>query len=574
MTRYEIAKILEEIALLLEMKGENPFKSRAYQNAARTVESMEDDIDGMLQTGRLAAMKGIGDALQKKITELVTTGRLQYFEQLKASIPPGHFDMLKIPGLGPKKIRALYESLGIENIGELEYACHENRLVELKGFGKKTQDKILSGIESVKRYREKRLFVDALPEAQSILSALKSDRRILQVSLAGSLRRGNEVVKDVDILAATEDTAAVGLHFSSLPAVGSVTARGETKVSVVLKSGMNADLRIVSPTDFPYALHHFTGSREHNTAMRSRAKKLGMKINEYGLFQDDRRIVCRDEAELFRALGLQYIPPELREDMGEIEAAERNEIPRLLEIKDIRGMFHLHTSASDGADSLETLMRQALARGYEYIGISDHSQSAAYAGGLSVEAIERQHALIDELNEKAAPFRIFRGIESDILVDGRLDYEDQILSRFDFVIASVHSHFGLSEEAMTKRILAALAHPFTTILAHPTGRLLLAREPYALNLQRVVEFAAENEKILELNANPLRLDLDWRQLIPAKKKGVKIAINPDIHHLDGFNHMAIGVNIARKGWLSPADCINCLNVTGMEAMLNKLHPGR
>jgi len=273
MTRYEIAKILEEISLLLEMKGENPFKSRAYENAARIVESLEEDIGGMVQTGRLSTIKGIGDALQKKITELVTTGRLQYYEQLKATIPAGHFEMLKIPGLGPKKIRALYESLGIETIGELEYACHENRLVELKGFGKKTQDKILTGIESIKRYREKRLYADVIPEARSILNALESDRRILKVSLAGSLRRGNEVVKDMDILAATEDTSSVAEQFSSLPAVASVTARGETKVSVVLKSGINADLRIVSPTEFPYALHHFTGSREHNTAMRSRAKK-------------------------------------------------------------------------------------------------------------------------------------------------------------------------------------------------------------------------------------------------------------------------------------------------------------
>jgi len=297
-------------------------------------------------------------------------------------------------------------------------------------------------------------------------------------------------------------------------------------------------------------------------------------MNEYSLFHENRRVVCRDEEELFAILGMQYIPPELREDLGEIEAAERNEIPRLLEIKDIRGIFHLHTHASDGADSLEMLARHAQSLGYEYIGVSDHSQSAAYAGGLSIEAIAQQHALIDELNEKVAPFRIFKGIESDILVDGRLDYEERILRRFDFVIASVHSHFVLPEEAMTKRILAALNHPCTTMLGHPTGRLLLAREPYSLNLQHVIEFAAENGKFLELNANPLRLDMDWRQLIHAKKKGVKIAINPDIHHLDGFSHMEIGVNIARKGWLSPADCINCLNVAEMAALLNRLHPGR
>jgi len=567
MTPHEITRILDEIALLLEIKGENPFKSRAYQNAARTIESLEDDFEEVMRTGKLSALKGIGEALLKKITELYTTGRLRYYEDLKASIPPGHLEMLKIPGLGPKKIKALYDSLGIESIGELEYACHENRLLDLKGFGKKTQNKILEGIEFVKQYKEKRLYADVMPEARSLLQALASCEAVLGISLAGSLRRGNEVVKDIDILTASDRPMAVADCFTSLPTVASITANGETKVSVVLKSGINTDLRIVSQENFPYALHHFTGSREHNTALRGRAKRMGMKMNEYGLFSGDRLIPCRNEAEIFEALGLCFIPPELRENMGEIEAAENNEIPSLLNAGDIHGIFHIHTRASDGADSLEAIVYQAQALGYEYIGISDHSQSAAYAGGLTVDDIKRQHALIDELNEREAPFHIFKGIESDILADGRLDYDDEVLKLFDFVIAAIHSNFSMTEEAMNRRIMAALSHPLTTMLAHPTGRLLLAREPYALNLQLIIDCAAETGKILELNANPLRLDLDWRHLMHAKKKAVKIAINPDIHHLDGFGHMSAGINIARKGWLEPHDCINCLPVARMKLFL-------
>ncbi|MDD5169984.1 MAG: DNA polymerase/3'-5' exonuclease PolX, partial [Syntrophales bacterium] len=522
-----------------------------------------------VRSGKLAEVKGIGDALYKKISELVTTGRLQYYEELKASIPPGHFEMLKIPGLGPKRIKALYDALQIETMGELEYACNENHLVDLKGFGKKTQDKILSGIEIVKRYMEKHLYSEVIPEAQALLHAIESRPEVLAVSLAGSLRRGNEVVKDIDILAASEDPVSLGEYFVHLPGVQSITGQGETKVSIVLKTGINADLRIVSMAEFPYALHHFTGSREHNTAMRGRAKKMGLKMNEYGLFSGSENIPCHDEKEIFSTLELQFIPPELRENMGEIEAAERNKLPRLLEAKDIRGVFHIHTNTSDGADSLEVLVKRAKALGYSYIGISDHSQTAAYANGISIDDIERQHAEIDEINAREAPFHIFKGIETEILTDGRLDYDEKVLERFDFIIAGIHSLFGMPEDAMTKRILTALAHPLTTILAHPTGRILLAREPYALNLRAVIDFAAETGKVIELNANPLRLDLDWRQIIYAKKRGAKIAINPDIHNVHGFGHMQFGINIARKGWLTASDCINCLNFKEMKAFLSQ-----
>ncbi|MBP8696288.1 MAG: DNA polymerase/3'-5' exonuclease PolX, partial [Syntrophobacterales bacterium] len=486
----DVIRILEEIGVLLELKGESPFKSIAYANAARRLESLDEDLDALVSRGGLTSIKGIGEALSRKITELVTTGRLEYYEKLKASVPPGHLEMLRIPGLGPKKIRALHEKLSIETLGELEYACMENRLVELPGFGARTQEKILAGIEHLKRYRERRLCSEALAAAEPLLAKLQGHPGVVEASMAGSLRRGNETVKDIDLVAAANDSDALSSWFASQLDVESVIARGGTKVSVFLKAGINADLRIVSPREYPFALHHFTGSKEHNVAMRGRAKQLGIKMNEYGLFRDDALLTCRSEQEVFAALGLAWVPPELRENTGELEAAETGVMPSLVEMKDIRGIFHIHTTASDGASTLEALVAAAKRMGLEYIGITDHSESAFYAGGLTPEDVRKQHRAIDALNRRDPAFRIFKGIEADILPDGRLDYDEATLGSFDFVIAAVHSHFGMSGEEMTRRILRALENRRTTILAHPTGRLLLAREPYALDLERVIDAAA------------------------------------------------------------------------------------
>ena len=566
-TKEEIIAILDELALLLEMKGENPFKSRAYVNAARSLEALDEDLDVVVLEGRLATIKGVGEAISKKIEELATTGELKYYHDLKATIPAGHFEMLKIPGLGPKKIHNLYEKLGIETIGELEYACQENRLLDLPGFGSKTQKKILAGIDALKHYRERRLYAEVIAEAMGLRKFLAEQRGVVAASIAGSLRRGNEVVKDIDLLAATDDHLPLADAFASLPQAASVIAKGDTKVSVTLHSGINADLRIVSPSQYPYALHHFTGSREHNTALRGRAKKLGLKMNEYGLFRAEENLLCRSEEDIFAALGLPYISPELRENMGEIEAAVAGQLPRLVETADMRGVLHIHTQASDGADSLETLVEEAKRRGYAYIGVSDHSQSAYYAGGLTPDAVRRQHEAIDNINAREGTFHILKGIEADILPDGSLDYDDETLERFDFVIAAVHSHFQMAEEEMTVRIIRALANPFTTILAHPTGRILLAREPYALDIHRVIDAAATHGKVIELNANPLRLDLDWRHCIYAKKKGVKIAVNPDLHNLAGFDYMEGGATIARKGWMEREDCLNCMELEEIKGYL-------
>ncbi|MBN1475074.1 MAG: DNA polymerase/3'-5' exonuclease PolX [Syntrophaceae bacterium] len=569
LTKETVIQVLEEIAVLLELTGENPFKSRAYQNAARNLEKIDTDLNELVEKNKLSEIEGIGEAISKKLSELMQTGKLEYYEKLKASVPPGHLEMLRIPGLGPKKIHTLYEQLGIKDVGELEYACLENRLVELKGFGKKTQDNILAGIAKFKVYKERRLYAEVAAEADVLLNYLKKEKNILSISIAGSLRRGNETIKDIDILAATKNPEKLAGHFTSYKQMESVIASGETKVSVVLESGINADLRIVTPDEYSYALHHFTGSKEHNTAMRGRAKDMGLKMNEYGLFRGEKNIKCKNEEELFAALGLQFIEPELRENMGEIQAAEKNELPKLVEEKDVRGIFHVHTNFSDGGESLENMAQAAKKMGLAYIGISDHSRSAAYAGGLKEDDIKKQHELIDELNKKLKPFHIFKGIESDILPDGSLDYDAKTLERFDFVIAAVHSNFNMSVADMTARLTKALQNKYTTMLAHPTGRLLLSREPYAVNMEKIIETAAKFGKAIELNANAHRLDLDWRHCIYAKRKGVKIAINPDAHQIAGLHDVSFGIKIARKGWLSKEDCLNCMDLQKIKEYLIK-----
>ena len=571
LSKQEIIAALDELALLLELKEENPFKSRAYANAARSLEAREDDLEAIIAAGRLGEIKGVGTAIARKIEELAATGELRYHRELKASIPSGHFEMLRIPSLGPKRIRFLYEKLGIATVGELEYAAQENRLLDLPGFGRKLQEKILAGIAALKHYRERRLYGEAIGPALRLQATLLSRPEVSAADVAGSLRRGNETVKDIDLLAATADPPRLAAYFASLPEAAAVIARGDTKVSITLREGINADLRIVSPLQYPYALHHFTGSREHNTALRERAKRYGLKMNEYGLFRGEENIPCRSEEEIFAALELAFIPPELRENMGEIEAAARNALPHLVEPNDIKGILHIHSRASDGADGIEALAAEARRRGYEYMGISDHSQAAAYAGGLIPEDVREQHEEIDRINGRyGGAFHIFKGIEADILPDGRLDYDEEILASFDFVIAAVHSHFQMSEEDMTRRICRAMANPFTTILAHPTGRLLLAREPYALRIDAVIDAAAAHGKVIEINANPLRLDLDWRHCIQAKRKGVKVAVNPDLHRLDGFDYLEYGIAVARKGWQEKGDCLNCLDTEGIKSFFQDL----
>ncbi|RMD90792.1 MAG: DNA polymerase/3'-5' exonuclease PolX [Calditrichaeota bacterium] len=567
MDKKEVAAILQEIAVLLELKGENPFKSRAYENAARVISGLTKDIHELVETGEIRNIKGIGERIADKITELVKTGRLKYYEDLKASIPPGLVEMTAIPGLGPKKIKKMYEILDIKNIAELEYACKENRLVDLEGFGERTQEKILQGIEFVKKHRERHLYHQAEAAALPLYEAVSRHHKIIRASIAGSLRRKKETIKDIDIVASAEDRDREEImdFYVKLPDVEIITAKGLTKSSVVLKSGINADLRIVTDEQFPYALHHFTGSAEHNTAMRSLAKKMGMKMSEYGLFKNETELIpCKDEVEIFAAFGLDYIPPELREDNGEIEAAAEHRIPKLVELNEIKGILHCHSNFSDGANSIEEMALATREMGYQYLGICDHSQSVYYAKGLSPDRVKEQHEIIDELNSRFSDFKIFKGTECDILGDGSLDYPEDVLASFDFVVISVHSRLNMSEEEANERIIKAMRHPYVTILGHPTGRLLLGRDGYPVNMYKIIDVAAELGVVIELNASPHRLDIDWRYCKYAKDKGVLISINPDAHSVDGLNDIKYGVGIARKGWLEKPNILNTLSLQEIE----------
>lgn len=567
MDKKTVTDILNEIGLLLELKGENPFKSRAYYNAARTIEVLDDDIEKLIKEDRLKDVKGIGDALNKKLTELITTGRLEYYENLKASIPEGLIEMLKIPGLGPKKIKTLYDKLDIKTVGELEYACIENRLVELPGFGEKTQKKILEGIQFIKQFSGKHLFMDAYLEATSLKQYLVDSGLTIRCEIAGSLRRRKETVKDIDILATCDNPEKLMDVFTKYEGIRDIVAKGETKTSVILKSGINVDLRVVKDEEFPYALHHFTGSKEHNTAMRHRAKQMGIKMNEYGLFKDDLLVKCYDEDDIFKSLALQYIPPELRENMGEIEAAEKGLLPILIDEKDIKGVFHVHTIYSDGANTISEMVNAARDCGYKIIGITDHSKSAFYANGLKEEDVLRQLDEIDELNNKYSDIKILKGIESDILKDGSLDYDEDILRRLDFVIASVHSNFKMTKDDMTERIIKAIKNKYTKIIGHLTGRLLLARDGYDIDVYKIIDSVAEYGKIIEINGSPYRLDLDWRYIKYAKEKGVKFAICPDAHRIEGLDDMKYGIGIARKGWLEAKDVINTYEYDELKKVL-------
>jgi len=557
MTRKEIAAVLEEIAVLLELSGENPFKSRSYTNVARQILQSSEDIAALVREKRLRELKGVGEALEQKITELVSTGKLQYHEELRARFPETLFALFDIPGLGAKRIKTLYEDLGISTLGELEYACNENRLITLKGFGPKMQQKVLDGLAFAKRHQGQYLVSAGLEAANALRDWLREETSVSQIEIAGSLRRRKETVKDVDLLAAGSDPDRIMARFVEAPGVETVTSRGDTKSSVVLASGIAADLRVVSGAQFPYALAHFTGSKDHNVVMRQRAKDRKMKLNEYGLFHgEDRLVRCEDEEAVFAALDLPYIPPELREDRGEFDVES---LPELVQREDLLGVMHCHSTYSDGRNSIEEMAGGAKARGYRYIGFADHSQSAAYAGGLKPSDVERQHDEMDRVMAKVAGIRILKGIESDILGDGSLDYDEKVLERFDFVIASVHSKLSMTEKDATQRLLTAIRNPYTIILGHPTGRLLLSREGYPLDFDAIFDACAKHRVGIEINANPHRLDLDWRYLRTARERGVRLCIGPDAHSVEGLDDVDYGLGIARKGWLQKDDLLNCMD---------------
>lgn len=571
MDKHDLSRIFNEIGLLLELKGENPFKTRAYYNAARVIENLTEDLSQIVKEGRVSELPGFGVALVRKVEEWSSTGSIEYYENLKNTTPPGLFELLRVPGLGAKKINTIYQLLGVTSLEMLEEACNQNRLVSLPGFGAKTQAKICAGIQFIKEHRGQFLLSEVWPEAVRLREEITALPGVLKVEIAGSLHRFKEVVKDIDLVASAENPARVIHEFNNLPMVTQIIASGETKSSVLLKSGVQADLRVVKPEEFPHVLQHFTGSKEHNTALRHHAKGLGYKVNEYGLFKEDdsEPIYCDDEAEIYQKLGLKYIPPELREDMGEIKAAASDKLPELIGPESIKGIFHAHTSYSDGVNSLQEMAEAALGRGYRYLGITDHSQVAVYARGLSREALFKQFEEIEEFNREHPDFRLFKGIEADILPSGELDYGPKILAEFDFVIGSIHSQFRMGKSEMTARILKALDNPFLTMLGHPTGRILLERPGYEADLDAVLKKAAIKGVIIEFNANPYRLDLDWRWLRKAKEYGLMIAINPDAHSIGELDLVRSGLAVARKGWLESSDVFNTLQVEAVVEYFKK-----
>jgi len=569
-----VASILEEIASLLELKGENPFKSRAYQNAARVVSGLDGDLDELVRANRLKGTPGLGEGLTRDITELVTTGRMKLYDDLRAEIPAGLRAMLRIPGLGPKRIKQIHDALGVVSITDLEQACQANKVAGLPGFGKKTQDNILRGIQFLSQHQDHYLYPVAETEAEQIVALLKQQPGILRISIGGSLRRHKEVVKDIDVVASVTDDSQRGPimdAFTTMPNVVAITSKGETKSSVVLAPGIAMDLRLCTDEEYPTMLHHFTGSKEHNVALRGYAQDHGMKVSEWGIFRGETRLPIHDEVELYAALGMDYIEPELREDRGEIQAALEHRLPDpLVTEKDLRGVLHCHSTWSDGQVSIKEMAEASIKLGYEYIGICDHSKVAAYAGGLNEDAVKRQQEEIDRLNQEyAGRFRILKGTECDILRDGTLDYGEETLKTFDFVVASIHSLFHLSPEEQTRRLLRAIENPYTSIIGHPTGRILLSRDGYGLDMEAVIDRAGELGVCIEINANPLRLDLDWRWLRRAKEHGVKIPICPDAHNPGGLADMRYGVSIARKGWLMPADVPNTLGVDDLLAFFKR-----
>jgi DNA polymerase (family 10) len=570
MTKNDIADVLNEIGTLLELKGENPFKVRAYHSGARVLEAIEDaELAVLIREQRLETVKGLGEALAKKISELHTTGRLKFYDELKASIAPGLVEMLQIPGLGAKKVRALHEKLGLDSVAGLAAACADGRVAALDGFGEKSQEKILTGIKNREAYGRRHLWWDAWQLAGPILAGLRALPQVVRAESAGSLRRGLETIGDLDFLVAAREIAPVVEWFTRLPEVQEVTARGETKASVRFASGLQADLRLVPEGQFVFALHHFTGSKDHNVQMRQRALARGLSLSEWGLVPAEGEGTAKEkaeklknkkvktEAEIFTALGLHFIPPELREGLGEIEAAEQGELPRLVELDDLRGAFHNHTTASDGRNTLAEMVAAAEALDWGYLGIADHSKSSFQADGLDETQLLKQVGEIRALNaSRRFKTHVFAGTECDILPDGRLDFAPSILRQLDYTVVSVHSAFAQNEATMTARIVRAIEQPHVTMLGHLTGRLLLRREGYAVNTAKIIDAAIANGVIIELNANPQRLDMDWRHWRRAAERGLLCSINPDAHDTAGFAFVRAGVNAARKGWLTAKQVLN------------------
>lgn len=578
-SNQEVAKRLREIYQLMQLAGENRFRAIAFDRAAQTIEGLGEDINTYIKNDNLTDIKGIGSSIAEDIKSYADTGRIDVLEDLRQKIPEGVIKWLDISGLGPKNIAKIHKELGISELDELKEACQDGRVASLDGLGEKSAQKIVKSIEWMEQFEERCRLDQATEIAEPLFNFLKDLDGVENIEVAGSLRRSKETIGDVDILigAQKEQAPTIFDAFVGHDLVVDVLGRGDTKSSIRTSDGRQVDLRIVKPKEFPAALMYFTGSKEHNVVMRQRARERGMSLNEYGLFKLDENgdtdfdqpVEYSSESDIYGQLDLHFVPPELREDQGEFNYFEDHETMDLLQENDIRGVLHAHSTYSDGKYSIREMAKACIERGYEYLGLTDHSQTAAYAGGLSPDEIKQQWEEVDELNEefqsKGTNFRIFKGIESDILGDGSLDYEDELLEGFDFVIASVHSAMDQPKSKMMERFRNAITNPFTRIVGHPTGRLLLKRDGSDLDMNELIELAAEHNTAIEINANPMRLDLDWRHGNKARDMGLMSSINPDAHTTDGIDYIKYGVMIARKGKFSKERILNAKSADEVEA---------
>ncbi len=570
MKNKEIAEIFSKIAALLEIKGDNPYRIRAYQRAAQNIEALTTEVKDIAAKGKLERIPGIGKDLAQKIKEILDTGTLTLYEELKKEIPTELLKFLEIPGMGPKKAKIVYETLGIKTIEELEKACLEHKLSSLPGFGPKTEQNIIKGIKLLKQKVGRLPIGLVLPWAEELVELLKTKSPVERIDLAGSIRRRRETVKDIDILVTSKNPMKVMEVFVSLPLVDEVVVKGETKTSVRLKQGINVDLRVVDPACYGAALAYFTGSKAHNIRIRELGVQRGLKINEYGIFRGDKRIGGQEEEEVFSAVGLPWIPPELREDRGEIEAAQENRLPVLVEYDELLGDSHVHSKFSDGSASIEEIAAYAERLGLKWVGICDHSQSLKVASGLTIEEVMEKKKAIVNFNRRSKGIKLLCGTEVDILNDGSLDYPDEVLKEFDLVIAAIHTGFKQDEATLTKRIISAMKNPFVHVIAHPTGRLLGEREAYALDIDQVIKIAKETRTALEINAYFKRLDLNDINTRAAKENGVKLMIGTDAHILDQMNYLYLGVAVARRGWCEKSDILNTLDYENLIKYLKSI----
>ncbi|HCJ65883.1 MAG TPA: DNA polymerase/3'-5' exonuclease PolX [Elusimicrobia bacterium] len=572
MKNKEVAQLLYEIAELLSLSEENPFRIRAYERAAQVIEALPQLIEEITKKDELRKIPGIGEGIAEKIKEYLSTGRLKYIEDLKKKIPESVLEIMSISGMGPKKAKIVYDKLQITSIPELEKAVKEHQLASLPGFGEKTEENILKGIELKRQSSGRVLLFTALITAKTVVESLSKLPQVKQVAYAGSLRRGKETIRDIDILCTATKSKPVMDTFINLPWVREKLAQGETKSSVILEGGTQCDLRVVEPQCFGAALLYFTGSKEHNIALRTLANKKGYTINEYGLFklkEEDKPLAGLTENDVYEKLGLQFIPPELRENRGEIEIAAKGKIPLLVEEKDIRGDLHVHSKYSDGNATIEQIAEQAKRKGWEWITICDHSQSLKVAGGVPVKEVYRKVEEIKRHNTKNKNFRILASMEVDIHNDGSLDYEDELLKELDFVIAAIHTGFKQSEEKITERISLAMENKYVNMIAHPTGRLLGKREPYAVNMEKILEKAKKTHTAIEINAFPERLDLYDIYCKQAKEMGIMLGIGTDAHTLEQFDYLGLGVTVARRGWLEKKNLLNTLKVDELLELIRK-----